>query len=88
VALEVTAPSVPVTAIWYVPGGVEPEVVTVSEGVEDADSEIGLTPHTGRSEVTWLDVTVQDKLTAPVKPDPVVRVRIEVAEPPGSTDDG
>jgi hypothetical protein len=65
-----------------------PEVVIVSEGKEDAVSESGLTLHAGRSVVTWLEVTVQVKSTVPVKVEPVVSVRIEVAEPPGSTEDG
>ena len=60
----------------------------VSEGKEAAVSDSGLTPHAGRSLVTRVEVTVQVKSTVPVKPEPVVSVRIEVAEPPGSTEDG
>ena len=60
----------------------------VSEGKEDAVSELGLTLQAGRSVVIWVEVTVHVKSTVPLKLAPVVRVRIEVAEPPGSTDDG
>jgi azurin len=62
--------------------------VMVSDGREDAVSESGLTAHAGRPVVTWVEVTLQVKSTVPVKVEPVVRVRTEVAEPPGSTADG
>ncbi|MFY9977906.1 MAG: hypothetical protein WAK22_06720 [Candidatus Sulfotelmatobacter sp.] len=60
----------------------------VSEGKEDAVSELGLTLQAGRSEVIWVEVTVHVKSTAPLKVENVVRVRIEVAEPPGSIEEG
>ncbi len=60
----------------------------VSEGSDEAVSESGLTSHAGRSLVIVLEVTAQVKSTVPVNVVPYVKVRIDVAEPPGSTEDG
>jgi len=60
----------------------------VSEGTEEADSALGLIEQVGISGVTTEEVTAQERSTVPVKPVKVVKVTLDVADPPGSIDDG